>query len=567
MKLATAITATVLLALSARAERFHQDDADTRPPNENTSDVRAQPRTLESAIQDALRASVPSVVRVWFGEGDMLTGTIISSDGLVLTCAHLPVPAGGDVQIGLSDGRRAHATVLSRLPKEGESNLGKDIALLQITEGANWPAATVAMSAPLNDDEPFLALGFPDTLLYGADRESDPLYVRLGHAIRNPYQTRPEQLTTTIHGVGGDSGGPLLNLNGHVIGVVHGGDMSGAHMDYTRIEVLRAHWDQLAPGRTPPPNVELAKSTIAPLNTNMAIAASRGAVVEICSSSRWVALGCVVGDGLILTKFSELGSNLTVVVGGSHVGIAEVAASDPERDLALLRLSYAPELTKGIQALQWKAIENVRAGTPVTLATPQFLAPITGVTCFAPRAVPRIQGCLPCQVNDVDGTVEVVRVLDELRGFRLRKLAFPLRGGDVIIEIEGIPIQDAAGFNKLVFDTERIGTHPNVSGEPISVKYRRGESTSQISVVLEFNGTPSGQLVRPVSNRYSSFPSAIATDLSIRPEHCGAPVVDSSGRLVGLLIARAPFIESLVIPAGEVEESLKGMISAMDSGK
>jgi len=114
----------------------------------------------------------------------------------------------------------------------------------------------------------------------------------------------------------------------------------------------------------------------------------------------------------------------------------------------------------------------------------------------------------------------------------------------------------------MMYDVERIGGRPAAAGEPIEVTYTRGGSSTKCKVVLEFCATPSGQLVRPVSLRYSSYPLAIATDLSIRPEHCGGPVVDSTGRVVGLMIARAPFIESLVLPAAEVEESLKVMLEA-----
>ena len=35
------------------------------------------------------------------------------------------------------------------------------------------------------------------------------------------------------------------------------------------------------------------------------------------------------------------------------------------------------------------------------------------------------------------------------------------------------------------------------------------------------------------------------------------PVVDAQGRVVGVLIARAPFIESLILPASEVRASLE----------
>ena len=51
----------------------------------------------------------------------------------------------------------------------------------------------------------------------------------------------------------------------------------------------------------------------------------------------------------------------------------------------------------------------------------------------------------------------------------------------------------------------------------------------------------------------------MASDLAARPEHCGAPVVDADGRVVGLLIARAPFIESLILPSTEMRAALEVM--------
>lgn len=555
------IAAALILACGARA--WGQDaNAQTPRAGGPPGSTSAAPGGLDATIQAALRRALPSVVRVFFGEDEMLTGTIISEDGLVLTCAHLPVDVGGAVRVGLADGRAATAKVLSKLPEPGQSRAGRDLALLQIAEAGPWPAAAVAETSPADDETPLLAVGFPDTLLYGADRSADPLYVRLGRAVRSPYEKLPDQLITTIAGTGGDSGGPLLDLSGRVVGVVHAGDSSGAHMGYTRIEVLRRGWEKLAPGRAAPSAApELGG---APAVSSVADAARglRRSVVQIDSNSRWIGLGCVVGDGLILTKASELGPNLTVLLDGGYVAIAEAAATDPERDLALLRLTYAPELTKGIEAVRWEAGGEAPAGTPVVLATPDALSPAVGVACFAARPVPRIPGMIPCEMEQGPDGVRVKRIVEEIRKYRLRPPALPLRAGDTITHVEGSPVADLPAFARLAFDVEKIGRHPRASGEPIQVTYRRDGQPTEARVVLEFDRTPSGQLVRPASNRYSSFPLALATDLAVRPEHCGGPVVDSHGRVVGLLIARAPFIESLVIPSGEIAESLKAMMAA-----
>ncbi len=553
------IAAGCLVALAGTPNQRLHGEPGTTAPVARADGRSPSPQSLESAIQQVLQRATPCVVRVWFGgDGDMLTGTVISDDGLVLTCAHLPVPVGGDVQIGLMDGRRAPALVLSKLPEAGQSNIGMDLAILQITVPGPRACAAVATRSPVVPDELVLALGFPDTLLYGADRAADPMYVRLGHPVNDPYQIQPGQLTTSIAGSGGDSGGPLFDLSGRLVGVVHGGDGSGAHLNHTRIEILRQHWDRLAPGKTPPPIPNTEPVVVVPVESLSPVL--RDSVVEVRSDARWIGLGCIVGDGLILTKSSELGPNLTVALANDYVAIAEVAATDPVRDLALLRLPYAPELTKGAKAVPWNATDPVNAGTPVLLATPGYLSPLLGVTCFDQRPVSPIAGCIPCEVEDTDKGVRIAKVIDEQRVFRLRPLPLALRVGDIITAIEGIPIHDRVAFITRMFDSDRIGSHPLVSGEPVRVSYRRGQTTNQCTVVLEFCNSPSGQLVRPVSNRYSGFPSAIATDLAVRPEHCGAPVVDTQGRTVGILIARAPFIETLVLPAGEVAESLKHMI-------
>lgn len=558
-----AIGATVLVGSSATAARLEGVSLEHFSPPAKADDSPVAPQSLDAAIQSVLQKAVPCVVRISFGDGDMLSGTIISEDGLVLTCAHLPVPIGEAVEVGLSDGRRVPAKVLSKLPERGQDNLGRDLALLQISQGGPWPWATLAAAAPTSTREPVLAMGFPDTLLYGPDRTADPLYVRLGYPINTAYKNKPESLVTSINGVGGDSGGPLFDLAGRVVGVVHGGDTSGAHLNHTRIEVLGRNWERLAPGKPKPAaSDEPLPAVMHPSAIVAAAEPTRGAVVEIDSNARWVALGCVVGDGLILTKASELGPNLTVVLPNNYVAIAEVAATDPARDLALLRLPHAADLTRASEPVRWEGAQDAAAGMPVILATPADLTPLVGIVCFAPRSVPPIEGIIPCQIEQAEGGPRVARIIDEIRVYRMRQAPLLLRKGDMLVEIEGIPISDAAAYGKLMYDSSQIGTHPKVSGQPIGVTYRRGDATSHATVILEFSRTPSGQLVRPVSNRYSGFASALATDLAIRPEHCGAPVVDSSGRVVGLLIARAPFIETLVLPANEVAASLKAMVDS-----
>ncbi len=507
---------------------------------------------------------MPSVVRIWIGDS-MLTGTLIAPDGLVATCAHIPANIGQSVAVVTSDGVRYPAKVISKLAKPGERRMGKDVALVQVLASKKkFPFASIGQSPTTSQTFPLLAIGFPDTLLYGPDRSKDPTYVRFGHPRSSPYQTHPMELYTSIFGSGGDSGGPLFDMNGSLIGICSGADQSGSNMRYTRIEAMLDAWPSLTstrPHRKPsaqkPPQADFTDYRL------QVPSQLQSGVVEVRSQERWIGFGCVVDDGLILTKASELGPDLRITMNNSNVALAEVVATDPSTDLALVKLSYAPELTKFCTKVRWQGSVNLPVASLLAIAPTATFSPLTGITSFSPRAVPPIAGIIPCGTKSVADGVEITELWDSYFQFRLRKPTFPLRVGDVITAVEGQPTPNREAYVKLVFEGKRIGQRPRVAGEPVQVTFTRTGKSMTRTVTLEFSESPSMQLVRPSSLRYSGFASAIATDLDIRPEHAGAPVIDAHGRVVGMVIGRAPFIEALVLPANEVNSALRRMLSSL----
>ncbi len=197
----------------------------------------------------------------------------------------------------------------------------------------------------------------------------------------------------------------------------------------------------------------------------------------------------------------------------------------------------------------------VAAGVP-----PDFTAP-AGIVSIRARAIPPVRGIFPVHVKDTKAGVEVTEILEDTLSLWMRRTAFPLRPGDVLTHIAGVPVPNRETFVAMAFNGNSLGQHPRVAGELVAATFRRDGATAEAAVQLGYQASVGTQLVHPSSYRYSGFPLAIATDLPARPEHCGAPVVDARGRAVGILIARAPFVESLVLPAGEVAASLKSMLS------
>ena len=56
-----------------------------------------------------------------------------------------------------------------------------------------------------------------------------------------------------------------------------------------------------------------------------------------------------------------------------------------------------------------------------------------------------------------------------------------------------------------------------------------------------------------ISKKRTGFPKITQTDLPILPQHCGGPVVDLDGKVIGINIARAGRIKTYMIPAEEVD--------------
>lgn len=146
------------------------------------------------------------------------SGTIIDEDGTILTCAHVVVDfpgmrgsAKGKVDVTLQDGRTFEGTVVN-------ADLHSDIAIVKIHSKTPLPTATLGSSSKLRPGDWVVALGCPlslqNTITAGivscVDRKSSDL--GLG-GIRREY------LQTDCAINVGNSGGPLVNIDGEIVGV------------------------------------------------------------------------------------------------------------------------------------------------------------------------------------------------------------------------------------------------------------------------------------------------------------------------------------------------------------
>ena len=182
--------------------------------------------SIQAKLQATLKNAKQAVVAIQSGGGSG-SGVIVSREGLVLTAGHISGRPGRSVKIVLPDGRRVDAVTM------GGSEIS-DSGMCKIKQDGEWPFAPMAAKGKSQVGDWCFALGHP-----GGFMAKRGMVTRIGRVIDKQYAT----LRTDCRLLGGDSGGPLFNLDGEVIGIhsrIAKYDDANFHAP---IESYLEHWD------------------------------------------------------------------------------------------------------------------------------------------------------------------------------------------------------------------------------------------------------------------------------------------------------------------------------------
>lgn len=208
------------------------------------------PQSIEDlrAIEDhvtALAAKLePCVVGVRIGNAQG-SGVIVSKDGFVLTAAHVSGKPGRKATLILPDGREVPAKTLG-------ANRGIDAGMIRITTDEEWPFAEMADFDNVEAGDWTVAIGHP-----GGYKKGRRPVVRLGRIIVK----RNSVIQTDNALVGGDSGGPLFDTSGRVVGIHSRIGPSITWNFHVPISAYSDDWERLAEaeewggGKAPSPTV------------------------------------------------------------------------------------------------------------------------------------------------------------------------------------------------------------------------------------------------------------------------------------------------------------------------
>jgi S1-C subfamily serine protease len=207
------------------------------------------------------------------------SGFIIDKQGHILTNNHV-VEGAQSVEVTLSDKKKYKATVLG-------TDKAHDIALLQINNAPDLQPATLADSTHLMVGQRVYAIGnpfgFQGTMTRGIISALRSVQLPSGMKIDNAIQT-----DASVNP--GNSGGPLLNSHGEVIGMTtmiagnpnNGADQSAGIGFAIPISTAKAVLDDFARyGRVRRPSMDVVTLEISPdLAQQMGLPADYGVLIE-----------------------------------------------------------------------------------------------------------------------------------------------------------------------------------------------------------------------------------------------------------------------------------------------
>ncbi|URE11235.1 Trypsin [Musa troglodytarum] len=210
---------------SPAASTFPDSDSNEEALGKNQADAPCSATSTEkNFIAKAAALASPAVVNISVSKGGLRSskrigsGTIIDADGTILTCAHCVEDhdrkkrvCNGKVGVTLQDGSEFEGTVVN-------ADFVSDIAVVKIESKIPLPAAKLGTSSKLHPGDFVIALGCPhalkNTITSGivscVDRKSSDMGLK---------GVQREYLQTDCAINKGNSGGPLVNLDGEVVGV------------------------------------------------------------------------------------------------------------------------------------------------------------------------------------------------------------------------------------------------------------------------------------------------------------------------------------------------------------
>jgi serine protease Do len=316
---------TVALVASAASRPYASD---TNPNLELLKGIEQKTLTLAPPLVEAtVGLSIP-------GGGGMGSGVIVSEDGLIMTAGHVVPKAGDKIRVHFNNGKSADAKALG-------ADRFIDAGLAQITTEGKWPHVKIGKSSELKKGDWIMAMGNP-----GGFRTDRRPPIRLGRVLSLPEPNKGSLWIQTDATVApGDSGGPLFNLNGEVVGIHSNISPKLEENRHIAADDFQKRWVSLKAGKQTGSMFGLRQTRRAELGIQPEDVDGQIVIGELVKDSPAAKEGLKVGDVIISIDGVEPknAGDLRTKIGNKKAGatVTLVVERDGEK------LTIKPELKSG----------------------------------------------------------------------------------------------------------------------------------------------------------------------------------------------------------------------------
>jgi len=471
------------------------------------------------------------------------------------------------------DGKECFAMALGRIVTE-PSTTRPDVAMIKILSPGSWPYAEMGWSSSVIVNEPCFGISYPESL---AQRQ--PM-VRYGAILNTMNQWGFLESSCIMET--GDSGGPLFDYLGRIIGMHSRIDAPEAANYEVPVNLYRRYWTALNTAqnyselptradevKTDPVAANLiVLSNLKRSNDDMEWIKNVASNVVLITSTIDDTLQNIDGTvfslkgmetknptnkTFIVSKSSMVGSNPYITLGQGKKAKAQIVNRDISNDLVLLSIAKSSNTAIEVSSFDTAGIDINDLGRNLISVLPEGFSKTSVIGSFVFDLPARFSsGYFGSTATFKDGKTVLLRVQNASPAATAGFLS-----GDIILSINGISLN-----RKSDFSSQLMKYWP---GEQIAFQCSRGDSS--FSKVVELHVRPQLRNNHPMekfeggkSIRRDGFSKAFVHDARIRSCECGSPVFESDGRFVGINIARFSHTSTVVLPAGIIYKFLKNVL-------
>lgn len=539
----------------------------------NSFNVEQLQAEVKQGIKQVYNASVHIIAynsEFKKGVGGQFSGVVVDGKGHILTAGHAVAP-NAIYLVTFADGRQVKAKGLGVIPTV-------DAAMLVITDKGKWPIAKMGWSSILENNMPCISIACPGSLGF-----NNPT-VRFGYISNKLHENGYVQTTCLMEP--GDSGGPLFDLKGRVIGI-HSRIRDAQEDNFeVPIDVFRKYWtalqspkihtafipedkfslDRKAALTTVPEIGELSSSfktkesefqkTVFTVRDSVRQVSILGTLVNL---NGLIPESALKGKSFFISKSSEISEHLLIEIAKGEFVKAKVLNRDEKNDLALLGVSMEIKGGVNLQSINTDSVSFEEIGDFLISPKPKkdgVMSVLGNQYLVIPKSPSAFLG-IGVNFNTDTHQILVTALYPELTGLKTENIKGTendIKIGDVLTKINNEPILTIDGLSKELskYDinqsvklqyTKKTG---NVYTKDIVLKHHYVISNSS------FDHFKEGK-----SQRRDNFKEALVHDGKLNPVDCGGPLYGANGKFYGINIARFSRTTSLAVPAKVILQFVK----------